>query len=54
VLRLLFWLSLFRAKTEEKLEKPVFDRNRKTEGEPIEKIMRYTGLTKERIENWKV
>ena len=39
------------ARYEEKLE---FARNMISDGEPIEKIIRYTGLTKESIENLKV
>ena len=35
-------------RTEEKIE---VARNMKADGEPVEKIMRYTGLTKEEIEN---
>lgn len=34
-------------RTEEKIE---VARNMKADGEPVEKIMRYTGLTKEEIE----
>ena len=39
------------AKQEEKFE---IARNMISDGEPVEKIIRYTGLTKENIENLKV
>ena len=43
--------ALHNARYEEKLG---FARNMKADGEPIEKIIRYTGLTKESIANLKV
>lgn len=44
-----------KAKDEGKIEGKIeIARNMKTDGEPIEKIVRYTGLTRERIENLKI
>ena len=43
--------ALYNARHEEKLR---FARNMKADGEPIEKIVRYTGLTKESIEELEV
>ena len=40
-----------KGKQKEKIE---IAQNMKADGEPIEKIMRYTGLAKENIENLKV
>lgn len=43
--------ALYNARHEEKLG---FARNMKADGEPIEKIVRYTGLSKESIEELEV
>ena len=44
-----------KAKDEGKIERNIeIARNMIADGEPIEKIIRYTGLTKENIENLQV